>query len=133
MADINEYLREHVTRVGFNLSLGKTHIAALVHIDHMLKRNQSTIEALNNGDYKMREKLPRVFNLFVPGQRGLAERGLVQHIGDRHQKPGELWSSMRPRRIWRITPAGRLVINLLKEAGIYQEYVAMLPVQERAS
>lgn len=133
MADINESLREHVTRIGFNLSLGKTHIAALVSIDNLLKRNVSTIEELNSGGYKLNMRMPRVFNLFVSGQRGLVERGLVSYIADQRRKPGENISSMRPRRIWRITPAGRLVIMLLKEAGIYQEYVAMMPARERAS
>src|SRR5258706_7836078 len=103
MADINESLREHVTRIGFNLSLGKTHIAALVNIDHILKRNQSTIEELNSGGYKLNMRMPRVFNMFVSGQRGLIERGLVHHIADQRRKPGENISDMRPRRIWRIT------------------------------
>jgi hypothetical protein len=125
MTEINEQLRAHVTRVGFDLSLGKTHISRLVAIDAELKRNLSTQELL--GNYTTPRE-PRAFNRFVTGTTGLVERGLVEHIMDARRRPGEPVSAMKPRRIWRITPAGRLVINLLKEAGIYQEYAAMVPV-----
>lgn len=125
MTEINESLREHVTSVGFNLSLGKTHIAALVKTDIELKANLSTTEYLQRYGAGPRE--PRVFNLFATGNSGLIQRGLLEHIAESRRKPGERYGDMKPRRIWRITPAGRLVINLLKEAGIYQEYAAMLP------
>jgi hypothetical protein len=125
VTEINENLREHVTNVGFSLTLGKTHIAALVRIDLQLKENLSTLEHLDKFDASPR--WPHIFNYFVQGQSGLIERGLIQHIIDIRRRPGESVSAMRPRRIWRITPAGRLVINLLKEAGIYQEYAAMWP------
>lgn len=122
MTEINEQFRHHVTSVGFILTLGKTHIARLVAIDLELKENLSIIERIDAD--VLRPRAPRVFNSTA---HGLFERGLVEHILDARRKPGENINEMRPRRIWRITPAGRLVINLLKEAGIYQEYAAMLP------
>lgn len=124
MTEINESLRQHVTNVGFNLTLGKTHIAALVMLDINLKHNHTGFERAFNFTSA---HPPRVFN-GPTGTSGLIERGLVQNIMEQHRKPGENILAMTPRRIWRITPAGRLVINLLKEAGLYQEYAAMLPV-----
>jgi hypothetical protein len=124
---INVSLRQHVTSVGFSLTLGKTHIAALVMLDIKLKHNRTGFDSSIN---YTSSRPPRVFN-GPTGTSGLIERGLVQHIMDQRRRPGENILAMTPRRIWRITPAGRLVVNLLKEAGLYQEYAAMLPVAER--
>lgn len=124
MSQVNESLRQHVTSVGFSLTLGKTHIAALVMLDIKLKHNRTGFDSAMN---YTSSAPPRVFK-GPTGTSGLIERGLVEHIMDQRRKPGENILAMTPRRIWRITPAGRLVINLLKEAGLYQEYAAMLPV-----
>lgn len=124
---MNELFRDHVTSVGFNLSLGKTHIAALVELDHKLKLNLPL--GYQGIDYSVavrgsRGRLPRAFAHNVPARIGLEARGLVEHLismGDHD------WRHLTPRQVWRITPAGRLVINLLKEAGLYQEYAGYLP------
>lgn len=126
---INELLRDHVTSVGFSLTLGKTHIAALVELDHMLKLNLGKRKI----DYDIyvrgpRRSFPRAFANFVPGVNGLIRRGLAEHILPvEMQRPGVFVGDLPPRRVWRITKAGRLVINLLKETGLYQEYAAHLP------
>lgn len=104
MNRVNEELRQHVTRVGFDLSLGRTHIAALVMLDAPFQRS---------------------FSHFVGGARGLQERGLVWH-----RMPPNNKTSIR--KIWGITKAGELVKDLLKEAGIWQEYEAALPIVDRS-
>lgn len=125
MSEFNEQLREHVTSTGFALVLGKTHIATLVELDNMLRRNQSSREEFANG-ISRRAKAPRAFTHFVPAIGGLMTRGLVERIIDDAKTSGA-YINIKPRRIWRITPAGRLVIKLLQEAGIYEEYAAHLP------
>jgi hypothetical protein len=111
----NPVLREHVTRVGFDLSLGKTHIAALVWIDMENKRRHHI--RMNGAPW----------NFFVTGAMGLQARGLVAHTPPPRGCDRDKWHLGRS---FRITPAGRLVRDLLKEAGIWQEYEAAFPVVE---
>lgn len=128
MAIRNQALRDHTTSATFVLTLGSSHIAALVMIDHRLRTNLTMdedieqyrkngpqpgdIRVLSNGTYG------RAFSL--NGQPGLIRRGLITHT----YPTGQGW---RPSDIWTITPAGRLVINLLDEAGIWQEYGGVPP------
>jgi hypothetical protein len=118
----NDLLRAHVTRVGFDLSLGKTHVAALVLLN----------ESLSQRRYIPSHKSPdpiarRTFSWFASGLQGCCQRGLVLHHY-RHDKrdAGMKWH-------YTITRAGKLVIDLLKEAGIYQEYADALPAREGAA
>lgn len=106
----NETLRQHVTGTAFLLSLGKTHITALVLLDH-------GIRAKVNGSI-----VPTGFSHFIAGARGLRERGLVVHLD-----PGYIPEERRHLgRYYKLTKAGRLVRDLLKEAGIWQETEATL-------
>lgn len=127
---MNLLLRRHLTRIGFNLTLGKTHIAALVFIDATLRvgadvdwRDEGRLKAshpLTQLDTSVRHE--RDFNMFVPGCRGLQSRGLVIH----HQPPKPP-ASCTMGDIWQVTPAGEAVIVLLKESGIWDDYAAVLP------
>lgn len=118
---VNEALRSHVTRVGFDLTLGKTHIAALVYLNESIKQRRQF-------DTRPRFGAPRAFGFFASGARGLGERGLVVH----HFKPDVRNKGLGPH--YTITKAGKLVVDLLKEAGIYQEYADSLqPYVEVAS
>jgi len=112
---MNEELRQHVTRVGFNLTLGKTHIAALVYLDYCIRHRT----------YVRMSGQP--WSWFASGAQGLGVRGLITHCYDPR------WPPTRPGshfgRHYTITKAGRQVIALLKEAGIWQEYEAALPVR----
>lgn len=125
MPDINESFRDYVTGTTFHLSLGKTHIAALVELEYKLKRNLTFKEQIDAGEHRRVHVLPRVFRLYVPGMNGLIQRGLVEHIlPDEYKRQPKSTLDLRPRKIWRITPVGRLVIKLLQEAGVYQEYAS---------
>jgi hypothetical protein len=122
--ETNEALRAHVTRVGFDLTLGKSHIATLVWIDQMLKHRRH-IRTVPSGPYR------HAFANSAVGGHGLEDRGLIEHTMPDYKgwrAKGRSSDSYPVHRIWRITKAGRLVIALLKEAGVYQEYLEALPV-----
>lgn len=130
----NDLLRMHVTRVGFDLSLGKTHIAALVWIEELrvAKWDATYFRKPKSGP------MHRAFNNLVSGFHGLEERGLVVHRYDPQQvmrfqqsnpvhrdEDGVLRIHHNPK-VWKITKAGRLVIDLLKESGLYDEYAGQI-------
>jgi len=113
---VNDLLRSHVTSTAFALTLGKTQVAALVQLDRMLQE-----------DRHFHPLGPRnVFSAFVPGIRGLLDRGLATHT----MPKGKRTDLVPVGKIWSITKAGQLVIELLKEAGIYQEYSGELTMRQ---
>lgn len=116
MSETNDLLRSHVTRVGFDLSLGKTHIAALVMLNESIKQRRY-ISDRGITDRAVR----RAFTHFASGMHGCEERGLVIH----HYNPARRNGGLKWH--YTITKAGKLVIALLAEAGIYQEYADALP------
>lgn len=121
---INVALRQHVTSASFALVLGSTHIAALVWTDHMLRRNRSLRDDLDEGTYDGRyphESGPhsRAFRNHATGMNGLVRRGLVIHT---RPPQGQRTDHIPPSDIWEITEAGRLVIGLLRESGLWAEY-----------
>lgn len=114
--EINAALREHVTSVGFNLSLGKTHVATLVALDKMLAANRHVDTRTRN------------LRMFVPAVDGLVRRGLVIYTYPTQRNPPV-------RTVWKISSAGRHVIALLKESGLYEEYgsgMVLAPKRESA-
>lgn len=116
----NDLLRSHVTGAAFHLTLGKTHIAALVHLEEVLAANVSIndqIKAIKAGQPRP-PKNPHLGN-FTTGAAGLVARGLITHT---YVPPRLDISDWSPSAIWQITAAGRLVLQLLREAGIWQEY-----------
>ena len=128
---MNEQLRAHVTRVGFDLTLPRSAIAALAWIEELRK------ERWDSADIDLRlpasHPLCRAFGHFITGARALEERGLLEHrwdpVKERARGPRS-WQDEDGkwhhdhRGVWRITRAGRLVIGLLQEAGLYEEYAA---------
>lgn len=108
----NDMLRAHVTGTAFHLTLGKTHIAALVHLEEVIGAE------LTSGQAVRRRKPPGLGN-FVGGAAGLVARGLVTHV---MPLDGEIVNNKPFAEFWQITPAGRLVLALLREAGVWQEY-----------
>lgn len=130
---VNESLRAHVTRVGFDLTLAKSAIAALVYIDQVLrnKRDSLAVTEPRHGPYG------RAYAMFASGAKSLIERGLLVHkmpapgLGsrayqkDEHGVPHFYWDAST----YRITKAGRYVIGLLHETGIYEEYARHLQIR----
>lgn len=117
----NLLLYAHVTRVGFDLSLGRTHIAALVYLDLSMERHRHDPPPLTS-------PYSGAFRNFIGGITGLIGRGLVIH----HFDGREYRHRDGFKKSYTITPAGTFVIGLLKEAGIYDEYAGAL-VEAKAS
>lgn len=118
----NDMLRAHVTGAAFHLTLGKTHIAALVHLEQVIAAEALTGEV---------SSWPRPAGLgnFVSGASGLIARGLVTHT-----VPLKADVSRVPfGEFWQITRAGRLVLDLLRESGIWQEYAVLVPAEAGAA
>lgn len=113
---VNEALRGHVTRVGFDLTLGRTHVAALV----ALKESIEAGHWLNTGTQS-------VFSHFVSGMHGCERRGLIRHHYRQPEWKNGVRSDLPPGEHYTITTAGELVVGLLREAGVYDEYAALLP------
>lgn len=110
---MNQALREHVTRVGFNLTLGKTHIAALVLINEYWARD---IEYHAHG---------APWSSWITGVGGLQTRGLAWHqFHDTRGIPAD--KRPLPSEYYGITTAGQYVIGLLAEAGIWQDYLDLI-------
>lgn len=122
----NEMLRSHVTGAAFHLTLGKTHIAALVHLEEVLAFEET------HGLVVSRRGGPRSTYLgnFTTGASGLIARGLVTHTDP--YPPNTCLVDKPFAEFWQITPAGRLVLQLLREAGIWQEY-ATNPVADEVA
>jgi len=103
----NEALREHVTNIGFNLTLSKSMINLLVLLHH----HRGDANTIHEGGYRYHP----VMRTWTATIRSLKERGLITHEIVRDAKGYNVNALFKPTR------AGSLVISLLKEAGIYQE------------
>lgn len=120
---MNEALRDHVTNVGFNLSLTKNQIAALVWLDVMsgAERSVGSRSASN----------------WVTSIQGCMRRGLVTHHYDDvewQRMQHDEFMALPIGHFFKITDAGKAVLFLLHEAGLYQEHYARLfPLQEAAA
>jgi hypothetical protein len=129
VAEVNELLREHVLRTGFSLVLTKTQIAAMVQLDAAIER----------GKFVRRDEMAPTWlafhGTFIGGVQGLERRGLVRHTfhQNKHKYPEYPAQHMPASEAYEITEAGRLVIGLLREAGIYQHYATAMPAQAVAS
>lgn len=139
---VNESLRAHVTRIGFDLSLGRTHVAALVWLDVRLRwdrqhypggRLVAPEDRTPRGPTGRQHPLGVAFGNWTAGMHGLISRGLVIHT---HPDTVALPAGVkRPdqlpfRTFFRITPAGVYVVELLKEAGLYDEYRAAITLPD---
>lgn len=113
----NTALREHVTSIGFALTLSKAMIDLLVTLDHF------------DGNFsKMAEwegkTGVRHFGSYIATSRALEERGLMTRVhkyvyrgvGRHRQRYNDIEASRH-----KLTRAGKLTVSLLKEAGLYQE------------
>lgn len=125
----NDNLREHVTRTGFDLSLGKTHIMALVWLDLYLAEDEQDWRKMSR-EFHPRPQ-PRVMAHSITGMRGLYERGLARNLLFDGELTEDGLPTATPRQKFAITDAGHLVIGLLREAGIYDEFAALIPLRTR--
>lgn len=142
----NEMFRDHVTSAGFVLTLGRTHLAALIRLDLELAANVRTTMAGPKGSIiKGDPSMERLHRHDVTGYAGLISRGLIRHVYEenKHRYRDKRASERQGRDVidhqrmpvgeqWEITRAGRLVVDLLRECGLYADYAGPLgPLIER--
>jgi len=104
---MNNTFAEYVTSSAFNISLSSNMIACLT----MTANDQISKEGADTFYFNGR-------NAYVQHVNGLMRRGLVEHnpiLADHHGGP-IAWSEIT--WTFRLTKAGELVFELLKEAGL---------------
>lgn len=99
MKQVNERFAAHVTSTAFHLSLSRSMIVSLVAI-----ANQKT-----PGQYGNALRVAGLRDTAVDTNRRLEDRGLI--VAPDPKYPG----------LYEITSAGKLVVELLKEAGLVQD------------
>ena len=124
---MNELLRQHVTRVGFNLTLSKNQIAELVHLDAQLADGRALKERIGDGR-ELECGHRHILSNGTTYRRGLMGRGLVAHhpSAEGADRGDDLMNSTT-RDNWSITVAGHAVVALLKESGLWVEVAAEIP------
>lgn len=114
----NNAFRQAVTSVSFHLTLSKTQVAAVVIIEESRRRG-----VYIHGPHTT------TWNLFVPAVSTLIHRGMVTHHPPKGPRPHQPLSTY-----YKFTKVGRLVVQMLEEAGLYEEYAKELgPELEVAS
>jgi len=138
--DVPNPLLRQATTGGFVLSLGRTHIGALVYVDWMIgtraRSIQDELDAYRGGDpTALLRETPsgHPWSHLVPGLKGVIGRGLIEETPGWQQhkrrypteRGGDYFRFPR-YRYYRFTRAGRHARSLLWEAGVWQEYAAQL-------
>lgn len=117
---MNELLRSHVQRVGFDLSLTRGQVEVLVFLDLVG-------DDAERSNYRGRQGLTLAISQnFVGAAKGLGRRGLVTHHYDEAELRGRFPGYPARRNValsnfYTITSAGYCVLDLLREAGIYED------------
>jgi hypothetical protein len=100
---VNEQFSAYVQSTTFSLSLGRTHIRALVRLDHALAND------LPEARWPVAEDR---------AMDALERRGLIAWLTDDRRQMFRGEHARRWRDIIEITTAGKLVLLLLEEAGL---------------
>lgn len=124
-SEYNQALRDHVTQTAFVLTLGRTHIAVLVRLDLELMYERHI-----HAPWGPATSIGRLLRKDAMAWHGLEDRGLIVHVWPQNEhrhyhengRRKDPKADIPPSEAWNITRAGRLVLDLLKECGIYQEY-----------
>ncbi len=125
---MNLALREHVTSVGFLLTLSKRQIEVMFFLEKAIEMN----------DWE-----PSGQSHFVSTTRALKARGLIETRNPPEDRVKELVrkgaSTATIHKMygtsyrWRITEAGRLVLGLLRECGMEEDFGCKKFTQEKAA
>lgn len=119
----NAALRQWARGISFTIAMGRCQVFTLVSLHLSADRNHGTQTLVGSMHRHMRS--------FVVSAGCLVDRGLViAHV----------WQDERVRRdagrrktgeLWQLSRAGELVVELLKEAGIYDEVRAELEAADK--
>jgi hypothetical protein len=120
-SNINTALRQWARGISFTIAMGRRQVFTLVAF-HLSQDQKRLI-----GDRH------RHMRSFVLSTECLVDRGLVKaHVwgknGDALRQGYERYDY---RELWQLTRAGELVVELLKEAGIYDEVRAELEQSDK--
>lgn len=122
---VNESLRQWARGVSFTIAMGRRQVYTLISTD--LSKDRTYGLATGRSDSFLGDRHPQMRH-FITSMHCLVDRGLVAApIWNGGVKKGE----PRLAKYWHLTRAGELVVELLKEAGIYAEVVAELERAER--
>jgi hypothetical protein len=143
----NPLLRAHATG-GFSLTLGTTHIAAMVYVDYTIRSKvPSVMDLINEPDrsFLLTSSLPHKapWSHYVPGIRGVLGRGLLiesaawlQARRKHEMREAALGRNIAMHfptwRMYRFTKAGVMARGLLQECGVWQEFAEQLAAHQRA-
>lgn len=117
----NEVLRQHVTSIGFSLTLSKSQIDTLVLMDHF------------GGYGKFFDKTNRVgvARNYVMSANALTRRGLFRkELYEGGVSTCELCTNKFCDH--KLTKAGQLTAAILKEAGIYEDVLSHYGFDEKS-
>lgn len=121
----NLALREHVTSIGFSMTLSKRMIDTLVALHHFKGNFHELVQWQYCKDDKDRLVRRAMFGHYVTSYHALVNRGLVTTY-ERYNDDGT--RDVKASR-HNLTKAGHLIVALLKEAGIYQERMKEIGLQ----
>lgn len=125
-AKTNEALRQWARGVSFTIAMGRRQVYTLISLHISAERKYGIGVNSLIGDYH------RHMRSFVTTTNCLVDRGLVNpHVWHNEKLRRERDGTHSVRELWQLTRAGELVIDLLKEAGIYDEARAELEAADR--
>lgn len=124
----NEALRQWARGISFTIAMGRRQVFTLISLHISAERKWAT--GITHG---LVGNQHRHMNSFVVSTNCLVDRGLVNaHIWHSEKLRLESHTGCHPvRKFWQLTRAGELVIELLKEAGIYDKVRAELETADR--
>lgn len=122
---VNSELRQWARGVSFTIAMGRRQVYTLVSTH--LSADRTYLLSTGRTEGFLGDRHPQMRH-FVTSMHCLIDRGLVEApIWNGGVKKGE----PRLAKYWHLTRAGELVVELLKEAGIYAEVVAELEAAEK--
>jgi hypothetical protein len=129
----NEALREHVTSIGFSLTLSKRMIDTLVALDHFKGDFHALTQWEDDAGVDTVERTRRrvLFSHYVVTYRSLESRGLVVRKNVYLHKDPKCFHLDQQKSRHSLTKAGKLMVGLLKEAGLYDERLAEMELTDK--
>lgn len=114
----NTALRQWARGISFTIAMGRRQVFTLISLHLSAEHKHGTLLV---GDRH------RIMSHFIISTHCLVDRGLViAHVWNDEKLQGQGAADRTYKELWSLTRAGELVIELLKEAGIYEEVKAEL-------
>lgn len=124
-AKINSELRQWARGISFTIAMGRRQVFTLVSLYLSAERTRSFVTPMFVGEQH------RHMRSFVTSTHCLVDRGLVNPHIWKSDKLRKKSNEHKIGELWQLTHAGELVIELLKEAGIYDEVRSELEAADK--